>query len=119
MSKPRFPKAILDKVKLITGKRSRVVVEHILKHGSVTTEDLERIGYSHPPRAIRDVREQGLPLAQTWVKSSTGRKIASYAFGKPEDIRHDRLGGRKVIAKALRCNLCRRRRKMRDLPRGL
>lgn len=106
MSKHPFSKIILEKVNLITGKRSRVVVEHILKHGSVTTEDLERVGYSHAPRAIRDVREQGLPLVRTWVKSSTGRKIASYTFGQTENIRHDRLGGRKVIAKAFHEAIC-------------
>ncbi len=49
MSKHKVPKQVLDKAKLITGKRSRLVVDHILKHGSITTEDLENYGYKHPP----------------------------------------------------------------------
>jgi len=62
MKPRRVPKAILDIAKTVTGKRSRVVVDHILRHGNITTEDLENYGYKHPPGAIRDVREQGLPL---------------------------------------------------------
>ena len=106
MNKPNFRKAILEKAKMITGKRSRVVVDHILKHGSITTEDLENYGYKHPPRAVRDVRKQGLPLERFWAKNSTGQKIAGYRFGNVEAIRHDRLGGRKVFSKRFHKQVC-------------
>jgi hypothetical protein len=116
MSKSKVSPAVLKKAKTITGKRARVVVDHILKHGSITTEDLENYGYKHPPRAIRDVREQGLPLEMFWTKNSTGRKIAGYRFGDVEAIRHDRLEGRSVLSKefheqvcalhACRCGIC-------------
>jgi len=106
MSKPKFPKAILKKAKMITGKRSRVVVDHILEHGSITTEDLENYGYKHPPRAIRDVREQGLPLEMFWTKNSAGRKIAGYRFGNVEAIRHDRLEGRRILSKEFHEQVC-------------
>ena len=43
-------------------KRARIVVRHILKYGSVTTESIEEYGYKHPPRAIGDVRDAGIPL---------------------------------------------------------
>lgn len=44
----------------IRNKRARVVIEHILEHGYITTEQLEKdYGYNHPPRAARDVREVG------------------------------------------------------------
>jgi len=99
MNRRHTPRAILDKAKTIRGKRSRIVVEHILKYGHVTTEDLEKRGYKHPPRAIRDVREQGLPLEMFWTTNSDGRKIAGYRFGNPKNIRHDRTGGRKVFPK--------------------
>ena len=34
----------------VTGKRARIVVEHIIKHGSITTDDLkEKYGCDHPP----------------------------------------------------------------------
>lgn len=106
MSMPKFPKAILEKAKMITGKRSRVVVAHILKHGSITTEDLENYGYKHPPRAIRDVREQGLPLEMFWTKNSTGRKIAGYRFGNISAIRHGRLAGRTTHRKEFHEQVC-------------
>ena len=108
MSKPRIPKEIREKAKMITGKRSRVVVDHILKHGNITTEDLENYGYKHPPRAIRDVREQGLPLEMFWTQNKTGRKIAGYRFGDLAAIRHDRLGGRRVLSKEIHKAICER-----------
>lgn len=106
MSKPKVPKQILEKAKTIKGKRSRVVIDHILTHGSITTEDLENYGYKHPPRAIRDVREQGLPLDMFWTKNSTGRKIAGYQFGDVKAIRDDRVGGRQVLSKEFHHQVC-------------
>jgi hypothetical protein len=106
MSEPKFPKEILEKAKMVTGKRSRVVVDHILQHGSITTEDLENYGYKHPPRAIRDVREQGLPLEMFWTSNREGRKIAGYRFGDVSAIHHDRLEGRQVLSKKFHKQVC-------------
>ena len=53
-----YPKEFLEYVQSITNKRAKVVIDHILAHGFITTEDLEKTyGYNHPPRAARDVRE--------------------------------------------------------------
>ena len=101
MSKSKIPQKTLRKAAQITGKRSRIVVDHILKYGSITTEDIEGYGYKHPPRAIRDVREQGLPLEMFWTKSRDGKKISGYRFGDPNKIRSGQIGGRKVFSKAL------------------
>jgi len=106
MKSHRFPKAILDIAKAVKGKRSRVVVDHILQHGSITTEDLENYGYKHPPMAIRDVREQGLPREMFWTTSSDGRSIAGYRFGDPRGIRRDRLGGRAIFSKDFHEQVC-------------
>ncbi len=58
-----YPKAFLDHINSISNKRARIVIDHIMKHGFITTEDLETTyGYSHPPRAARDVREAGYLL---------------------------------------------------------
>src|ERR1700732_1014944 len=108
MSKSKVPKAILDKAKMITGKRARVVVDHILNHGNITTEDLENYGYKHAPRAIRDVRELGLPLGMFWTRNATGRKIAGYRFGSADAIRHGRLGGRSILPKEFHDQICAR-----------
>lgn len=99
MSTPTFDKTILDKAAAIRGKRARIVVEAILRSGFVTTEALKNIGYNHPPRAIKDVTDQGLPLVRSWVKGTDGRRMASYTFGDPRRIRDDRLDGRLVSSK--------------------
>lgn len=105
MSVPKHPKAIVAKAQTITGRRSRIVVDHILKHGSITTEDLDNYGYKHPPRAIKDVTDQGLPLDRFWTKNADGRRIAGYRFGDPKQIRRDRLGGRKVFSKKFKAQV--------------
>ena len=80
-----FPPEFLDYLKTIRGKRARVVIDHILAHGHITTEELKSTyGYKHPPRAIRDVREQGIPMEAFKVKNAQGRTIAAYRFGDVE-----------------------------------
>lgn len=87
-------------LKKIKNKRAKIVIEHILKHGHITTEELEHTyGYSHPPRAARDVREAGIPLETFKVKSSKGKSIAAYKFGDLNKIRQNKLGGRNIFAK--------------------
>ncbi|MCP4357562.1 MAG: HNH endonuclease [Chloroflexi bacterium] len=78
----------------------------MLEYGSISTEDLEKTyGYSHPPRAARDVREQGIPLETFRVKSSDGRNIAAYRFGSLEAVHSGRLGGRRIFPKKLKDDL--------------
>ena len=87
----------------VTGKRPLAVINHILKHGQVTTEELKNIyGYNHPPRAARDVREQGIPLDTIQARGSDGRAIAAYVFGDPSKVEQHKLGGRKVFSKAFK-----------------
>jgi len=63
MSKQDDPTEFLKLLKSVKAKRAKTVIDHILKHGQITTEELKDIyGYNHPPRAIRDVREQGIPV---------------------------------------------------------
>ena len=90
--------ALCDKV---TAKRPRTVIDHIIKHGSITTEELQSLyDYDHPPRAVADVKDAGIPIKRSSVRSErTGRKIASYGFGRPEDIVEGRIGGRKAFSK--------------------
>ena len=83
------------------------MIDHILQHGQITTEELRDIyGYNHPPRAARDVREAGIPLDTVWTKSTqTGRQVAAYRFGDPDDIRRGRIEGRKAFSKAFKDDL--------------
>lgn len=106
MKKQRLPKAFIAQCKKITAKRPRTVIEHILKHGFITTQDLkDQYGYNHPPRAARDVREQGIPLETFRVEGSDGRKIGAYRFGDPAKARFSKLQGRTVFSKELRQKL--------------
>ncbi len=90
--------ALCDKV---TAKRPRTVIDHIIEHGAVTTEELQVLyGYDHPPRAVRDVRESGIPIQTFRVRSDkTGRMIAAYRFDSPDKIVRGRIGGRKAFSK--------------------
>ncbi|MFZ4580162.1 MAG: HNH endonuclease [Myxococcota bacterium] len=89
----------------VTGLRPRRVIDHILAHGVVTTEDLARMGYNHAPRAARDVRECGIPLVTTRVTGSDGRSMAAYTFGAPDQVVGGKLAGRQVLPKELRDRL--------------
>lgn len=103
MTKPQLPKEFVELCKEVTAKRPRIVIDHILKHGHVTTEELKtQYGYDHPPRAARDVREQGIPLVTTRVPGSHGRKIGAYTFGDPSKIRFGRIGGRTAFSMKLK-----------------
>ncbi len=104
-----LPDDFVAKCKAITAKRPRTVIEHILTHGYITTEELkQQYGYNHPPRAARDVREQGIPLETFRVTGSDGRKIGAYRFGNPAKAKYSRLSGRTAFAKTLKTELTRR-----------
>lgn len=102
--KTNYSQEFLAKVNAVKNKRAKTVVQHILKYGSITTEDIKNYGYNHPPRAARDVREEGIPLETFYVKDSSGRRIAAYRFGDPAKV-EDKLSkvrGRTVLSKALK-----------------
>lgn len=107
MSTPQIPKKFLKLLKSITNKRARIVIDHILKHGQITTEELEKdYEYNHAPRAARDVREAGIPLKTIRVKSKDGtRNIAAYKFGDFNTLRKDRIKGRINWPKKFKENL--------------
>jgi hypothetical protein len=101
-----YPQDFLDLLGSITAKRAKTVIDHILKHGHVTTEELQNLyGYEHPPRAARDVREQGVPLDTFRVTDSKGRSIGAYRFGDLAAVRQGVLAGRKVFSKEFKQSL--------------
>jgi len=94
-SKPALPAEFIRKLRSVKAKRPKTVIDHILKHGYITTEELSSTyGYEHPPRAARNVREQGIPLETFRVASASGRNIGAYRFGDPKEVRAGRVGGR-------------------------
>lgn len=99
----QLPDDFLQLCRSITAKRPKTVIDHILQHGFITTEDLkETYGYNHPPRAARDVRENGIPLETFSVTGSDGRKIAAYRFGDIKKARFTRLSGRTGLSKQIK-----------------
>jgi len=100
---PKLPKEFIDLCHSVTAKRPKTVIDHILEHGSVTTEELkEKYGYNHPPRAARDVREHGIALETFRVTGSDGRAIAAYRFGDVSKQRFRKLSGRTGLSKEIK-----------------
>jgi len=101
----RYSKRFLAALNAVTAKRPRTVIQHILEHGYITSQELKDVyGYNHPPRAVRDVREQGIPLVTYRTEGTDGRKIAAYRFGDPHDVGNtiSKSAGRTVLSKALK-----------------
>jgi hypothetical protein len=106
MGKATVDPRILALCEQVTAKRARAVIDHILAHGSVTNDDLSEMGYTHPPRAIRDVRELGIPIITgSAVSAKTGRRMGSYTFGNPDEIKAGRIDGRRAFSKAFKAEL--------------
>lgn len=98
-----LPKEFIALCHSVTAKRPKTVIEHILKNGFITTEELkETYGYNHPPRAARDVREHGIPLETFQVTGSDGHKIAAYRFGDVSAKRFTKLSGRTGLSKKIK-----------------
>lgn len=109
MNSNDLPEDFVVRCKAVTAKRPRTVIEHILAHGFITTEELkETYGYNHPPRAARDVREQGIPLETFRVTGSDGRQIGAYRFGDPAKARFSKLSGRTAFTNKLKPQLVER-----------
>jgi len=101
-----YPTEFLELLRSVTAKRPKIVIEHILKHGFITTEELKNIyGYNHPPRAVRDVKEHGIPIETFRITGTDGRKIAAYQFGDPKKSRFSKLSGRTELSKTLKKKL--------------
>lgn len=106
MSNTNYPKEFIELLQSVKGKRPKTVIDHILKHGKITTEELkDTYGYNHPPRAVRDVRERGIPLKTFRTTGSDGRKIAAYKFGDPSEVRAAQLSGRTAFSSKLKDTL--------------
>lgn len=102
----KLPAAFVRNLKKITAKRARRVIDHILKHGHVTTEELkQKYGYNHPPRGAQDVKDLGVPIRMFRVKATDGSSAAAYEFGDPAKARFGQLRGRSALGKQLKADL--------------
>lgn len=96
----KYPEEFLELLQTVTAKRPRTVIGHIIEHGFITSQELKDVyGYNHPPRAVRDVREYGIPIETYRIIGSDGRSIAAYRFGDLSSVRN-------ITAKALEERFC-------------
>lgn len=100
-----YPAEFLELLNSVNAKRPRTVIQHILNNGYITSEELKDVyGYNHPPRAVRDVREYGIPIETYRVVGKDGKSIAAYRFGNPTEAQNkiSKSSGRTVLSKALK-----------------
>lgn len=102
-----LPEDYVQKLNAIDAKRARTVIQYLLTHGTITTDDLKELGYEHAPRAVRDVRELGFGLKTFRVPGADGKNIAMYAFDKPnaEANKLSKKLGRTVLSEELKDKL--------------
>lgn len=87
-------------------KRAIAVLKVLLDKGSISTDELNEMGYNHPPRAVGDVRDAGIPIVTGRTKSKrTGRQMGVYMFGDPAQIQAGRVGGRSALPKSFKAAL--------------
>jgi hypothetical protein len=87
-------------------KRAIAVLKTLLRKGSISTDDLQDLGYNHPPRAVGDVRDAGIPIRTgSGISARSGRRMAVYTFGDSSEIREGRIGGRSALPKAFKTAL--------------
>lgn len=103
MSMPDVSPELLALCQKVIAKRPRTLIDHLLKHGQITTEELTKLyGYGHPPRVARDAREHGIPIETFKAVGSDGRKIAAYRFGTHTKAKLRRLEGRTGLSKVIK-----------------
>ena len=101
----QYSKEFFKLLNSVEAKRPRTVIQHILQHGFITSQELKDLyGYNHPPRAVRDVREHGVPLITYRITGTDGRSVAAYKFGDPSEATNAiaKSAGRTVLSKALK-----------------
>src|SRR4051812_7874081 len=100
MPKKSLEDQIRELLPSIKNRRAQIVIQHILDNGYITTDELLEIGYRHAPRAAQDVKEAGIDLTTTMMRSfKTGRRMGSYTFTTDIEIRKQRVGGRRQFPK--------------------
>jgi len=108
------PAKLLQRIEAVTNKRARVVLDTIVKKGSISTTELKDAGYDHPPRAARDVVELGIALKRIKAKRADGQMIAAYIFDEREldpsktvrIVLPKKERDAIIERKGRRCNLC-------------
>lgn len=103
LTEKNLPADFVKFCRAVTAKRPKTVIDHLLKHGQITTEELKNhYGYNHPPRAVRDVKEQGIPIKRVAAVGADGRKMAAYRFADPKITPVRKFDGRTGLSKQIK-----------------
>lgn len=89
---PRVRKIAIDYIARVKTGRAVKALQAMLDNESVTTDDLSAMGYEHPPRAIGDIRDQGIPVVTERAVSSSDRRMARYRLGSADQVREGQTG---------------------------
>ncbi|NLA64815.1 MAG: HNH endonuclease [Leucobacter sp.] len=96
-------------------KRAREVARIILERGACTTTDLEELGYKHPPRAVKDLKDAGIEIrtiTESYVDPSTGntKRRAKYSVVGVDASKESRRQFSKAVSDAVKasgkCEVC-------------
>jgi hypothetical protein len=106
VAKAAASKEMRERISRVTNQRARRLLELIVEHGEVTTEELtKQYGYNHPPRAKKDAMDLGFPILSHTVRSKDGtRSISAYSLDLSATVVDGRTG-RRPITKAFRGEL--------------
>jgi hypothetical protein len=109
MARGDIPADVRKRIAEVRNQRARRLLELIVEHGEVTTEQLtSQYGYNHPPRAKKDATDLGFPIVSRTVSSKDGsRRISAYSLDLDAAFVEGRFG-RRAIPKATRAELLRR-----------
>lgn len=100
------PDDFFERLKKVTSKRGRFVVDQILDKGYCTTSTIQDANYDHPPRAARDVRENGIDLITDRYLGPDGKRLGVYHFGNFDyKEMSSKSSGRSVLSNALKKKL--------------
>ena len=87
-------------------KRGKLALREFLSEGSISTEELAKRGYEHPPRVVMDIKDAGIPIVTTMDRSPTsGKPMAVYSLGTADAIQARDGGGRRAFPKAFKKEL--------------
>ena len=84
---PKIREMVQRHIESEPNSRSSKALRVMLEKGSVTTADLTDLGYDHPPRAIGDVRDAGIPVVREMIRGANGKRMARYRLGNARIFR--------------------------------
>jgi hypothetical protein len=93
-----LPPELRARIDAVTNRRARFVLDHIVAHGIITADDIQRQGYREHRRAVMDCRDLGFPIKRA---PSPGRGVGAWTLDL-EAADRARREGRTTFSKAFR-----------------